>query len=575
MAKYKNSESRNTLIAGMLLSFTMAFMLGIFAPLDTYFYNSQDEAFWFDFYTLFPICLLMFLGIFVVLAFLVIIVCFLHEKIQEGFIFLFICVFLITYIQGNYLAGQLPVMDGSPVIWREYDYQRISCIVLWIAVFATLFILRLKYGNSITKKIAKLFAIVIFLILSFSLVYEAVSFDGLKKKEREFAITSKDMFVFSKDLNFIIILTDAMDGRCINGIIDDSPEYRDAFKDFTYYSNTSASYPFTYFALPFLLSGDYYECDRYIWDYKLEVFTMSPLFEYLDKENYKKDMYTPDIPNEEEFNHFDNFAPYEFEIADIWDFIKIEMRYTGLKYAPYDLKRRCQVLPKELPMQKKAKSEYDEYLDVSNLFISNGDFHRLITESESEYTEEKVFKFIHTEGAHPDFSYDEYFNPADGRTLTYVDAAKASLNSVLDYIDRLKEAGVYDNSIVIVTSDHGFNTTTEDAMLGAVIDDDWGRSHSILFIKGLNDTGESLKITDAPIAQEDYPEAYFKLLEGAKGNEVFDYKSGDVRKRRFLFHYSNDRNELTEYEITGHVDDMESYIKTGRVYRWPDGLVEE
>ena len=55
------------------------------------------------------------------------------------------------------------------------------------------------------------------------------------------------------------------------------------------------------------------------------------------------------------------------------------------------------------------------------------------------------------------------------------------------YLNKLREAGVYDNSVIIILSDHGYNIEGEAVKVAQKNENETGRQHPILFVKGLNE----------------------------------------------------------------------------------------
>ena len=128
----KKAKKWNELSSGIVLSISMAYMLCIYEPLMLYFNNKYDTAFWYDFYTLIPILLFVFAVMAVISAGLSGVLRIVSVRIYRIWILIYSVVFFATYVQGNYLAGNLPVLDGSDVIWGLYDWQRKYCIILWV-----------------------------------------------------------------------------------------------------------------------------------------------------------------------------------------------------------------------------------------------------------------------------------------------------------------------------------------------------------------------------------------------------------------------------------------------------------
>lgn len=71
---------------------------------------------------------------------------------------------------------------------------------------------------------------------------------------------------------------------------------------------------------------------------------------------------------------------------------------------------------------------------------------------------------------------------------------------------------------------------------------------SILFflLKGKNESHD-YTVSEAPISYDDLQEAYSRLLDGATGEDVFDYKEGDERQRRYLYFEYEHEEILEEY----------------------------
>ena len=92
------------------------------------------------------------------------------------------------------------------------------------------------------------------------------------------------------------------------------------------------------------------------------------------------------------------------------------------------------------------------------------------------------------------------------------------------------------------------------------------RQCALLLIKGRNEHHDTMQISQAPISFEDLQEAYVRLLDGRRRDEVFDWKEGDARERRFLRYSFLDDDHMQEYIQTGYASDMDTMIPTGREY---------
>lgn len=392
------------------------------------------------------------------------------------------------------------------------------------------------------------------LVLAVTLVTLCIMCNGLQKKT-DIAVTTNYEFEMSTNQNFVILLFDAMDGKKMNEMLKNNPEYSESLKDFTYYSNVQSSYPYTEYALPYILSGEWYEggdFDRYI----DKVYSDAQLFDALEQRNYRMGLYETDGSQTNEcMLRFENMVEDEGKLDSKWKFIKLEMRLVGLKYVPYDLKHYCLMYPEEIDELREHREDLERWeFPYSNLF-----FYEKITGNPVKLVDENCFRFYHLDGAHTPFRYNKDVECIlDG---TYEMNMEACMTIIESYIKMLKEEGVYDNTVVMIMSDHGYDYNSENDI------DPSDRQHSILCVKGIGEQHDKMLWSDAPIEQGDYQEAYISLLDGASSMEAFDIVEDAVRERRYLLYSIYDsKRTMTEYMQVGYVDDLDTMLPTGNTY---------
>ena len=142
-----NSAEKISLKPAILLSLAVCFMLFLYAPIETYFLN-KDE-FWYDIYILMPIMFFVFAIAYVLCVLVFKILGLISVKLYDGCIIGGFIAFICTWIQGNYLVKNLPVIDGTEIDWDLYTKGRVESIILWIIVVILTFVL-LKFVH-ITK----------------------------------------------------------------------------------------------------------------------------------------------------------------------------------------------------------------------------------------------------------------------------------------------------------------------------------------------------------------------------------------------------------------------------------------
>ena len=115
---------------------------------------------------------------------------------------------------------------------------------------------------------------------------------------------------------------------------------------------------------------------------------------------------------------------------------------------------------------------------------------------------------------------------------------------------------MYDNSVIIVMTDHGHDE--EDESFGL-------RYNALLMVKGLGENKE-FEVSQAPISHADMPEAFKRLLNGAPCESIFDWQEGDERERRFMFYPFNWEERMEEYMIGTDSKAPDAAQATGQIY---------
>lgn len=536
------------MIPSFILTFALCFMLFVYEPITLYANNIED--FWFDIYIIIgPILLIFliaFLGISVFLIFANVISkkFFKKLKIYEYCLLALFIVFIYLYIQGNYLIGSLPVLDGETFTWSEYSKQDIISMIIIAVLLGSQVILILKLGLNKCINIVKYVSLSVVAMLITSLVSTMLTTDLFVYKSVPIAVTNKNINTFSKNNNFIIIVLDSVDSMYFYDILKDSDEYKNIFDDFTYYPDTMSTYAFTRDSIPFILTGEWYENNMSFLEHSTNSLNNSKLLKTLKDNNYDINLYTSELIWEyEKVSKFSNVNPIERK-AILSKFFKQELKYILFKYLPYRLKNYSKIETMDFNFTKMSK---DIIFDCNNIAMYN-----VFNDIKSEVVDENKFKFIHLEGGHIPFNQDEELNIiSDG---TYDQKLLATLKVLEAYLNNLKESEVYDNSIIMIMSDHGYN-------LGDYV----GRQNPILFIKGFNEHHSKMKESDKAISFDDLQDAYLELLEGKTSREIFS-NIGTKRKRRFILYENSKRNYMYEYIQTGKAWDEDTMVATGKEY---------
>ena len=546
---------RQRLMPSLCLSLAISFLLTLYAPLELYFTNLHE--FRFDIYLLLPPLLGLFAAAFCLLLAGFLASCLIYDRFCDVLLAGAGVGYLCTYIQGMFLAGNLPPLDGSPVRWADYRMQDAASLLLWFLVgLAVVLLIRFLHMGRVRKILAwgSLFLTAVLAVTTVSLIF---LHDGLQRKP-QLVITSQEEFTMSTDRNLVILILDALDARTFNAMLEDTdPEFKEVLEDFTFYPNTVCAYPFTHQAIPFILHGRWYENQEDFRTFTARAMDESPLLTSLEAQGYRMGMYEDELnydsPN---IHRFENIRDVGLQIASHRQFLKLQMKLVWYKYAPFPLKRMGRMLLEDFARTLTLPGGLDVFQDNNQAFYSD------LTAGSVTTTPEKCFRFIHIEGAHVPFRYDENVNLIDEAQGSYQQNIRCAMTITADYLRMLKEAGVYDNSAILIMADHGYGQDREIPIIG--------RGNPLLAVKGV-DEHHDLAVSQAPISYEDLQTAYQRLLEGRDSQSVFDAKEGDQRRRRILLYAYEQDFHMEEYVQTGHAFDITTLIPTGVIYESEQG----
>ena len=542
-----------TFLPAITLTLAISFLLTLYGPLELYFTNVSE--FHFDFRMLLPELLKLF-GLFVVAGLVVFALCYiLYIQLYHVALAAAAIGFICTYIQGMFLVGNLPPLDGRHINWAEYSAQDLQSILLWCVVgVAVVLLIRFLH----MKKMYRVFtycALFLTSILLVTVVVVGIQNDGLSAKS-DAVVTKNHEFDMSTDQNLVIFVVDAADSGTFNQMLQSGDYgFQDILADFTYYPNTVGAYPFTKHAIPYILHGAWYENQEDFNTFTTRAMDQSPLLSTLQAQNYRMGIYEEDlIYDNDNIYQFENVQRSQYQFSSFKQLAKAELKLVWFKYAPYPLKRMVKV---DMEVFNRLIQ-----LDGSQEVFSanNADFYQDAGAAQVVTVADKCFRFIHIEGAHVPFRYDKDVNLIDEAQGTYPQNMECSMTILARYLTLLKDSGVYDNSAILIMADHGYGYEQEIPIVG--------RCNPLLLAKGV-DEHHPLAVSDAPISYEDLQTAYQRLLSGASSDQLFDAQEGDDRVRRILLYFYEKEEHMAEYQQHGHASDITTLLPTGNVYDAP------
>lgn len=529
------------LVYGYIMAFVLIFMLLVYEPILMYATNIND--FWFDFNTMIKPVLLIFLVIYLFVILLITLTYLINrwllknDKVYSLLLIVLFGVFLVTYIQGNYLIGSLPALDGSAINWNIYVKENIITVIIWTIIIGFLIFAKLKF-KSILKYLT-LITCAIFVMLLASLGTTLMSREVYVKKEN--VSTEINFNNISNNKNFLIFLVDSVEMEDFDKVLKENTTFDSVFDDFTFYTDAMSAYGFTRDSIPHILTGKRNKNETSFREYSSNALNDSPLFSNLKNKNYSLNIYDEELIWDNKRFEIGNYSSIKLSELNVLSFFKQEMKYVLYKYLPYFLK-------------SSSKIETMDYSNCVEKFSWKDDlvYSDIISSKKLIKQDKNYFQFVHTEGAHVPWDFDENLNRVGHGS--YGQKVSSTIKLIDSYIKRLKENNVYDNSVIVILADHGRGH----------IESGLDRHNPILLIKGIDEHHE-LARNNSPIIFDDLQEAFKELLEGKKSKNLF---AGIPKKRKrtcLNYKYSKE-DHMVEYETEKKANEAAYFKETGNVF---------
>ena len=536
------------LVIALIFSLIVAFTLFIYEPIVMY--SGNIDEFWFDFSTLISAMILPFLISLILMVAFCVIVFFATRKRPVIFYILEIISFagfIYFYIHGNFLAGILPSLYGDAIDWwgESMIIGHIVSAVSLIIIVALVWFGVKKFSAANTAKYA-FYTVVAFSVMMLVSFFATMTTTGIfVDKEIQPVATVKNLNKISTKENFYILLVDCTDSGVFNQYVTD--KYEDDFQDFTYFADAASGYSSTRNSIPLIFSGKFYKNQIEFNAFSTEALDNSKTFAELKKENYNMNFYNDDfVWNSKKSMDFSNLSNNISNYSEK-GFLKQVAKYIMYKYLPFALKPLSKIESMDFASVIRTDNVEDLY-KWKNMFYYNN-----ILSKEPEMTNDKLFQYVHLEGSHSPYDTDEELNAIDDGEGTYEQKIGASAKIASLAIRRLKDAGAYDNSVIVIMADHGWRTHVP-----------------VLYIKGINEKNDKMQISDKQVSWVDLDGAFVELIDGASADDAFVGIPTEGRTRYFYTDFYYEKKPIKEFvNYGGKSYDSNAWQKTETEYPLP------
>ncbi|WP_221031501.1 sulfatase-like hydrolase/transferase [Actomonas aquatica] len=383
---------------------------------------------------------------------------------------------LLCWVHGYVLVWSYGVLDGSGIAWSDYRGREVIDAALWVVGLAVAWWQAPAIARQARFGALALVAMqVISLVLAERRAYES-DLDFFKG----YFVEKDARFDFSTERNVVVFVVDEYQADIFGEAIASQPDYATGFDGFTYFPNTLAGFNFTEFAIPAILTGRIYDNQEPRPQFLREAYLGPSLPVRMQEAGYHVELYP--------WRGFANESVYYHEAVAS----NFQQRPISVEQKRREVARLVDLaLFRCLPQFAKRWVHNDERWRLTAVFAggetasSEGgeatgavpanstelgandtiDWVLLHWAREPGTGNDKIttnatqpsFKFFHLTGIHVPIKFNRKLE--HGRypytREAYSEHAEAYAKFLLAFVGRLKDAGIYDQTMIVIAGDHG------------------------------------------------------------------------------------------------------------------------
>lgn len=481
-----------------------------------------------------------------------------------------------AFVQALFLNKGMPEATGISVDWNDFTRRMILNLAFWGLAIAIALWLAVR-RRTLSRALSVFVGVFLLLVQSVSLGTAVIAANNAKAGEQTVRMTEAGLFSVSPKKNTIVFILDTFDTTDMLRVMQDDPTVLDPYTGFTLYKNSAGKMIPTRYAIPFLLSDTTPQVGQDFADWYANPYANSTFLSDIKDAGYSVGIYSDDGS----VHNLDYIADETMNVKavnratiNVKGAIKLLTQCGVYRSAPWIAKPFFWFYQDELNQQVLDHGRTG--LDTTPYTEDDAEYHKNLEEfglSADDEGENGAFRFIHLLGAHAPYLLDESGYEASGQS-DIDEQCKGSLKIVADYIQQLKELGVYDKATIIVTADHGrWDTFWDGGGLLVNGNHDIGRTTCPIWLvkpaQSSASNAQACKTSDIPTGHDDYAATIIASVGGdytKYGTPTWDV--ADERRTRLYYQLIHNGSrqidyEVQEYEISGDAQDFSNWKKTG------------
>lgn len=380
---------------------------------------------------------------------------------------------------------------------------------------------------------------------------------------KNLVLTTEDLYTVSSKNNVIIIMVDRFDALYAKKMLAEDPEFFDGLTGFTYYSDNISKYPRTYPAVASMITGIENDFSGTASEYFENAYQNSDFLKLLKDNGYRINIYGSKFYTyrdaKELYGVADNISVSEgYKVVNKATLVKNLISLSSYRYVPLPAKAMYSLSSDSFKGFVQYDVVYPEYI------VNDAEFYANLKENGLSVRDDaSTYSFICLSGCHPPYHLDANGEYSEEKT-SLVEATTGTFKIIYDYLDMLRELGLYENSTIIITGDHA-NAVSDTKYLDGV-------RQTAIFFKEKGKSDEPLAYSSAQVSQDNLIPSIVES-EGLEtdtdfGDCYWDIREGEDRVRKYLLIRSlkDDNGKhadvLVEYKIDGYGGDFNNWSIT-------------
>ena len=493
---------------------------------------------------------------------------FLPEKAVLTLCALAIAVGICFYLQSMFMNSQLQELTGENVFFGAGTVKK--NLALWVSVITVILLgswLTQRFaGPGRLKEVFLLISAGLIIIQAAGLFSTAASVTETEKNKDLYLSTEKE-FTLSAEKNVLYFILDTCDMEYVDAALAIDPDLFREFTGFVSYQNAISMYSRTYPSLPYLMTGEKCYFDIPYSEYLKRAYVNSGFLPDLDASGADIRLYTAlSYLDSGAYQFVDNLQSYDSGSLDrvsVTKLLRAMLRLSGYREMPYLLKPYFSYTIDPINRNVLADPPEDYYTLTNNDF----EFYERLRSNRVSADESipSAFRLYHLFGPHPGCYMNAYagYDP----NASQVDAFRGDIYILNEYLRQLKDNGIYEQTTIIVTADHGNQNENEDLVLKSA-------PCCIMLLKRAGaDSDDPIVFSEAPVSHEDL---FATVLDGfdrdisSYSPPLYRHEVNEERSRTYYYtaqrSWGDGEVALKEYTISGDARELSNWKLTGKVW---------